>query len=84
MNPIMEQEEKKGHNVLPITENICAEISEFKGKTYVAIRKWWMAGGIWYRSNNGLNVDPDTFNDIVAMMDDIDNFIQDELKGKKK
>ncbi len=80
MNPIVEQEEKKGNKLFPITENICAEVSKFKGKTYVGIRKWYEKDGVFYRSKNGLNVELDDWNDTIAGIEDINTFIQGELK----
>ena len=80
MNPIVEQEKKRENNLLPITENICAEVSEFRGTPYCSIRKWYEKDGAFYRSKNGLNVEPDDWNDIMASMEDIDLFFQEELK----
>ena len=80
MNPIVEQEKKKGNRLFSVTENICAGVSEYKGKLYVSIRKWYEMSGTFYRSGNGLNVLVDDWNDIVANIEDIDSFIQKELK----
>lgn len=80
MNPIVEQEEKKGNKLFPITENICVEVSEFKGKTYASIRKWYEKDGNFYRSGNGLNVELDDWNDIIASIEEIDSFIQRSIK----
>jgi len=53
----MEQEAKKGHVLLPLGSDTYAEVSEFKGKTYGSVRRWFMADdGVWYRTKNGLNM----------------------------
>jgi len=53
----MEQEAKKGHVLLPLGHDTYAEVSEFKGKVYGSIRRWFMADdGVWYRTKNGLNM----------------------------
>ena len=80
MNPVIEQEKKNGNDVLLITENIYAEVSKFQGKPYCSIRKWYEKEGKFFRSKNGLNVEPDDWNDIVARIEEIDKFIQEELK----
>ena len=82
MNPIVEQEEKKGNRLFSVTENICAGVSEYKGKLYVSIRKWYEKDGSFFRSKNGLNVEPDDWNDIMACIDKIDNFFQREFNKK--
>jgi len=79
MNPVIEQEKKNGHDVLLITENVYAEVSEFKGKIYCSIRKWFEKDKKFYRSRNGINVEPEDWNDIVAKIEEIDKFIQEEL-----
>lgn len=78
-NPIVEQEKKKGATLLAVTENICAEVSEFRGKIYVGIRQWYEKDGIWYRKKNGINVLVDEFNDIVSQMEEIVKFVIKEL-----
>lgn len=80
MNPIVKQEKEKGNKLLPITENICAEVSEFKGKTYCSIRKWYEKDGKFFRSKNGINVELEDWNDIISDIENIDAFIQGEIK----
>jgi len=80
MNPIERQEKEKGNTLLSITENICAEVSTFKEKTYCSIRKWYEKDGKFFRSKNGLNVEPEDWDDIISDIENIDAFIQRELK----
>ena len=80
MNPIIEQEKKKGNNLLPITENICAEVSTYKRKPYCSIRKWYKKDGVFYRSKNGLNIELEDWDDLYISMEIINEFFQEEFK----
>jgi hypothetical protein len=43
--------------MLPLGQEVYAEVSRFKGKTYASIRRWFKADdGSWYRTKNGLNM----------------------------
>ena len=51
------QEARKGHTILNLGDDLYAEVSKFKGRTYASIRRWFQADdGKWYRTKNGLNI----------------------------
>jgi hypothetical protein len=76
--PIM-QERAKGHKLLAVGHETYAEVSLFKGKVYVGIRRWFLADdGSWYRTKNGLNMKSDEMLNVLAMAEKIMAFIQTE------
>ena len=86
MQSIVEQEAKKDGTLLQVTDEICAEVSEFKGKIYVGIRKWFIGNdGEWHRTKNGLNIPLLEFTKLEQNFGDISEFVKGELiKMKKK
>jgi hypothetical protein len=65
---------------LCISEDIFAEVSMFQGKPRVDLRKWYTnKEGTLGRGKNGLNVDADTWNDIVAKWDEIKAYVEKAL-----
>lgn len=71
-------------NKFCISEDIFVEVGEFKGKQRIDIRKWYFkSNGESGRSSNGLNIDVDTWNDLVAKFDEIKTFVEAELAKKK-
>lgn len=88
-NPVVEQEKEKGHDVFPVTEKIFAEVSEFRGKMYIGIREWFKADdGTWYRTKKGINFTLEDYEDFVAQIEDITEFVMtripDTFKTRKK
>lgn len=82
MNPIVEQEAKKGNIVLAITDVVMLEISEFKGKRYASLRKWWKTeDGTWARSKNGLHILTNEMREVLGKSDQAQQFISDRLKA---
>lgn len=65
---------------LNVTEDLLVTISEFKGKSMVSLRKWFEKDGVMAPGKNGLNVDVETWNKIVAKWDEIKTFVETELK----
>lgn len=64
-------------NFFPITENIFLEISEFRGQKRVDIRKWFMiASGEWKRTNKGINLSIEEWNNFAAQVSDMKEFVE--------
>lgn len=62
---------------LEITEGIFVEVSEFRGKKRVDIRRWYQNKlGEMNRTTKGLNVEMSEWNDIVARFDEIKEFVE--------
>ena len=78
MNPIQKQEEAKGAKVFVILENVLAEVSEYQGKTRIDLRKWYQDSKteLFARSKNGLNLELADWNDFVARIEEVDEFVQ--------
>lgn len=81
---IVEQEKKAGVSLFGVTETICVQVSEFKGKMRVDIRKWWQnkEDNKFYRSPKGLNITTDEWDDFVAQIGEIDSFVREQSTGK--
>lgn len=44
-------------NLIAVTPLVCAEITEYKGKRYVDIRKWWLTdAGTFARTSKGISL----------------------------
>lgn len=81
LNPVVKQERAKGHDILPVTEKVYVEVSEFRDKTYVGIREWFKAdNGLWYRTKKGINFQIEDFEDFIAQIEDITKFVMDKVK----
>lgn len=75
----IKQEAKKGHKLFDMGADTYAEVSKFKGKVYVGLRRWFKADdGTWYRTKNGLNMPIDDFGNMFLKMDDLKAFILEE------
>ena len=75
----IEQEAKKGHKLLSLDHDTYAEVSMFKGKVYVGIRRWFQADdGTWYRTKNGINMVATEFNEVLENMLTLHDFIAAE------
>lgn len=61
--------------------DIKIEVSEFKGKMRVDIRKWYQEkdSGEWKRSPKGLNITIDEWNLFKAQFKDIESYIKEQL-----
>ena len=77
----IEQEQKKGHKLLSLGHDTYAEVSSFKGKTYVGIRRWFQADdGTWYRTKNGINMVLAEFKEVLGNMAALNDFLDAEAK----
>lgn len=77
----IEQEAKKGHKLLSLGHDTYAEVSQFKGKIYVGIRRWFQADdGRWYRTKNGINMLVAEFSEVLSNMVALSDFITDEAE----
>ena len=84
MKTVAEQEAKNGNTLLQVTDEICAEVSEFRGKLYVGLRKWFVSNdGEWHRTKNGLNIPVSEFAKVMKNVPDLQKFVDDELKKMK-
>ena len=82
MNAIVTQASKKGIKLYGVTETICCEVSTYQGKTKIDLRKWFQAGGcenLFFRTKMGIKMSKDEWNDLVCQIDEIDQFVQEEL-----
>jgi hypothetical protein len=61
--------------------DIKIEVSEFKGKMRVDIRKWYQEkdSGEWKRSSKGLNITIDEWNLFKNQFKDIESYIKEQL-----
>ncbi len=61
--------------------DIKVEVSEFKGKMRVDIRKWYQEkdSGEWKRSPKGLNITIDEWNLFKDQFKDIESYIKEQL-----
>ena len=83
-NEIVKQEAKTGKNMFALTSNLCAEVTPFKGITYIAIRYWYKTDSGWLRKKNGISMSADDFNILSSQIDEIRNFVNEELKSINK
>lgn len=78
-NAIVEQEAKNGVKVFGITENLIAQVSMWNNKKRVDIRRWFQGeDGNFYRSKKGLNITTDEWDDMVAQIDELDQFVREQ------
>ena len=61
--------------------DIKVEVSEFKGKMRVDIRKWYQEkdSGEWKRSPKGLNITIDEWNLFKDQFKDVESYIKEQL-----
>lgn len=80
MNKIVQQEAAKGVKLFPVTENLLVQVSEFKGKKRVDIRKWFKGENTeeFFRSKKGLNITTEEWDDFAAQVGDIDKFVREQ------
>ena len=81
-NKIVEQEKANGVELFPVTENLIVQVSEFKGKKRIDIRKWFwdQENGKFFRSKKGLNITTEEWDDLISQVDDVGQFVQQQLK----
>lgn len=73
------QEKRRGHNLFNLGADTYGEVTKFKGKVYVSMRRWFQADdGKWYRTKNGLNLPIDDFGNLILKMDDFKSFLLTE------
>jgi len=74
-NPI-EQEQGKTQ-LLKLSKDVYAEVSLYNGKTFVSMRRWFLADdGVWYRTKNGLHIRYDDMIEVLAQNDELIAFVQ--------
>ncbi len=74
--PPVEQERKVGNELLPLGNDIFAEVSTYKGRTFGSVRRWFQADdGRWYRTKNGLHVHLEDLVEVVAQCDALSRFL---------
>ena len=56
-------------------EDIIINDSEFKGKTYIDIRVWYLeeSSGEYKPTKKGISIDKDSWNDFVELLKKVDN-----------
>jgi hypothetical protein len=55
--------------LISLGADVYGETSEYNGKTYVSIRRWFKADdGKWYRTKNGLHLRYDDMIEVLAHM----------------
>ena len=81
MNPIVAQEEKKGNKLFPLMESVYLQVAEYRGEKRIDIRKWYFnkKKNEYGRSKNGLNLTVEEWGDFLAVIDDMDSFIQENI-----
>ncbi len=80
MSPV-ELEAKKGHALLSLGNDVYAEVTKYRGRVYVALRRWWKNDeGRWARMH-GLSVSADAFKEIVAQAPKLTSFVLKELEA---
>lgn len=73
-------EAKKGHRLLDLGNDVYVEVSRFRGKTYVAIREWWLSDEDGWLRKKGLSLKADVMTEVLAQMEKVQKFVVDELK----
>jgi hypothetical protein len=74
---IVAQEKANGVDLFGATENICVQVSEFNGKKGVDIRKWFKGKDEkFYRTQKGIWFPLDDWDDFVAQIDEINEFVR--------
>jgi len=77
----MEQEARSGHKLVDLGYDVHLEVSEFKGKAYASVRRWFQADdNKWYRTKNGLNMKAEEMLTIIAALQDAEAFIVAEME----
>jgi len=79
-NEITKQEKKSGKKAHALTKDLCVDVSQFKGNTYIAIRYWYKTENGWFRKKNGISMSINDFNVLSSQMGEIRNFVNTELK----
>lgn len=79
MSGPIEQEARKGRKLFQLTADTFAEVSKYRGKVYVSVRRWFQADDQkWYRTKNGLNLPIDDFGNFFLKADDLKAFVLEE------
>lgn len=73
---------------LDLGNGIKAEVSEYNGRLYASVRKWYQADdGNWYRTKNGLHLRVEDMLEVLAHYDELVQFIYDRqaaLTGEER
>lgn len=57
------------------------DVSEFKGKWYVEIRKWYQTeDGEWARTQKGINMPLETWNVLMSKLDEVTALIKEKVE----
>jgi len=77
MNKIVEQEAPKGAVLMGVTEDMCVQVEKYRGKVRVDVRKWYQNGSSEFaRGRNGLNVEISEWDQLMAKIVEINEFVQ--------
>ena len=79
-NEITKQEKKAGKSSYGVVSNMCVDVSQFKGNTYIAIRYWYQTENGWFRKKNGISMSIEDFNQVSSQLPEIRKFVNAELK----
>lgn len=61
-----------------IVEGVFCEVSDFRGKKRVDIRRWYQdKDGEWQRTRKGINLDMEEFGDFASGIDDVKKFVEE-------
>ena len=67
--------------MIQIGKDIRIEASEFKGKFYIGIRRWYEKDGEWLPGNKGINVTEAEWKEIVENFDKIKADIEATIRA---
>lgn len=74
-------EDKEEPKLFKVSDTIYVEVSEFNNETRVDIRRWFNKKDSEeiYRTRKGLNVHIEEWKEIVSKVNEIDNFIKENI-----
>jgi hypothetical protein len=77
-----ELEARKGHKLFEFSSEVFGEVSRFKGRVYVSIRRWYRDDeNGWMRTKNGINLESGRFKELLAQTENFTKFMLEELKN---
>lgn len=67
--------------MIQIGKDIRVEASEYKGKFYVGIRRWYEKDGEWLPGNKGISMTQDEWNEFLEHFADIKSDIDKTINS---
>lgn len=65
---------------IEVIEGVFCEVSEFKGVKRIDIRKWYQDdNNEWQRTRKGISLEKAGWDDFVANINDVDEFVKNEM-----